>query len=69
MSKAGIVLPKTGLNPNSTDSSISLELVVDGSSQYLLRLTDEQGSTCRFSTFSDQKGFIYQGNVLGCSHP
>ena len=57
-----------GLN-SQMSSGITLKLLVQGDSQYEFRLTDETDQACHFSAFSDEKGLIFEGNVIGCVHP
>ena len=67
MDKHGMPLTP-GLN-SEMSGGITLKLLVQGNSQYEFRLTDETDQSCHFSAFSDEKGLIFEGNVIGCAHP
>jgi hypothetical protein len=67
MDKHGMPLTP-GLN-SEMSGGITLKLLVQGNSQYEFRLTDETDQPCHFSAFSDEKGLIFEGNVIGCAHP
>jgi len=45
---------------------MSLDLVANGSDGYQFRVTDENDKACRQSAFSDEKGLIFEGSVIGC---
>jgi hypothetical protein len=67
MDKAGMSLPADLGSGPEIASDLTLKLVVEGNSQYEFRLTDESDQSCHFSAFSDEKGLIFEGSVIGCT--